>query len=103
MKISFMPKTNLGKWSVWLVVGFFVFLGVFAFLVASGERGGETFFSNLKLTIPMIIAVACAIGSFFTGAIGIIRKKDYSVLVFISTLVGFFVLWFSVAEIVFPH
>jgi len=43
------------------------------------------------------------IAAFFCGVFGIIRKKDYSVFVFISTILGFFVLLWVIAEILFPH
>jgi len=76
---------------------------VFFSLVASGQRGGELFFSNLALAIPILIAAILAISSFFTGIIGILRSGERAVYVYISTLLGFFVLLFSLAEIIFPH
>lgn len=94
--------TNLGKWSLGLIVSFFVFLGLFFFIVSLGERGGETFFSNLKLTIPMLIAAFSAIGSFFVGVVSFF-KKERSILVILSSLIGLFVLWWCVAEMAFPH
>ena len=103
MKVNFIPKTYLGKWSVYLIISFFVFLGLFFVFVNLGERGGETFFSNLKLTIPMLIAGISGVGSFFTGVISVFKNKEKSVLVFISTLIGLFVLWFVSAEVLFPH
>lgn len=46
-----MPKTDLGKWSVGLIVVFFLLFAAFRILVVSGQRGGETFFSNPILAI----------------------------------------------------
>ena len=103
MRITFLPKTNLGKWSVGLLVGFFIFLNVFFMFIDFGERGGATFFSNLKLTIPFCIAAISAIAGFFTGAISIFKNKERSVLVFLSTLLGFLVFLWCCAEILFPH
>jgi ABC-type uncharacterized transport system permease subunit len=51
-----MPKTRLGKWSVGLIILFFLLFALFQFLVASGQRGGATFFSNLVLAIPILAA-----------------------------------------------
>lgn len=93
MKISFAPKTHLGKWSVGLIISFFVLLGLFFLFVDLGERGGATFFSNLKLTIPMLLAAISAISSFFVGLIGIVKNKERSVSVFLAIFVGLFVLW----------
>lgn len=103
MKISFIPKTHLGKWSVLLIMLFFALLGLFFLLVASGERGGETFFSNLKLTIPMLIAGISGVCSFALGLISIIKNRERSIFVFIATIIGFFILYWILAEILFPH
>jgi hypothetical protein len=103
MKITFTPKTSLGKWSIGLILAFFIFLIIFFILIELGERGGETIFSNLKLLIPFSLAVISAIASFFTGIMGIFKKKEKSVLVFLSTILGFLILLWILAEILFPH
>ena len=96
------PKTCLGKWSIGLILSFFLFLTLFFILVKFGERGGQTFFSNLKLTIPVLIASFSAIGSFITGFVSIM-KKERSVLVFLTSLIGFLVLLWIITELLFPH
>jgi len=103
MKLNFIPKTCLGKWSVILIVFFFLFFAVFWVFVVSGQRGGDTFFSNLFLTIPMLLAASSGIIAFFTGIISIINKKERSIFVFLSTLIGFFILFFCLGEVLFPH
>ena len=103
MKINFIPKTYLGKWSVGLVIGFFMFLGLFFIFIALGERGGDAFFSNLKLTIPGLLAAISSIGSFFTGIVSIFKNKERSIIVFLSTILGFLILLWCFAEILFPH
>ncbi len=100
MKLHFIPKTHLGQWSIWLIT---VFIVLFIIIVASGQRGGATFFSNLALSIPMVIAGISALLAFFTGIIGIIKSKERSVLACSSTIVGFFMLLWVSAEILFPH
>jgi len=103
MEITFTPKTYLGKWSVGLILTFFLLLGLFFLFVHLGERGGDTFFSNLKLTIPMLIAGIAAISSFVIGTISVLRNKERSILVFLSTVIGFLVLLWILAELLFPH
>ena len=103
MKIYFIPKTRLGKWSIWLIIAFIVLFIIFQLLVASGQRGGATFFSNIALSVPMLIAGVSGISAFFTGIIGIIKSKERSVLVFIATIIGFFILFFVVGEFLVPH
>jgi len=66
------------------------------------ERGGDTFFSNLKLTIPFLFSAIAGIFSFFNGMISIL-KKEKSILVFLSTLLGFLIFLFVLGEILFPH
>ncbi len=103
MKLYIGPKTPSGKWSVILIGVFFVLLAMFYILVASGQRGGETFFSNLVLTIPAILMGTSGILAFLTGVISIIISKEWSILVFLSTIFGLFILIFILGEILFPH
>jgi cytochrome bd-type quinol oxidase subunit 2 len=103
MSIGYKPSTTLGNWSVRLIVISILFFLVLAAFIASGQRGGDTFFSNLLLTIPMLSASILAIGSFFTGILSIIKNRERAVFVFISTVIGSFVLFFMLAEILFPH
>jgi hypothetical protein len=103
MNVHFKPKTTPGKWSVGLIMIFVVLLASFQLLVASGQRGGETFFSNLILTIPMLIAGISGVSAFATGLIGIIRSRERSIAVYLATLIGLLVLLFVLGEIAFPH
>jgi len=103
MRISLRPKTTMGRWSIGLTASLLFFFLVFLLLVASGQRGGDTFFSNLALTIPILLAGISGVSAFLTGIIGIIRSKERSVLVFLATTIGFFVLTFWLAEVLFPH
>lgn len=66
MKINFMPKAHLGKWSVGLIIAFFVFLGLFFLFVTLGERGGDKFFSNFKLAIPALLTGIFGIAFFLS-------------------------------------
>ena len=66
------------------------------------ERG-QTFFSNIPLAITGITTAIFGISSFFIGIISIIKKKERAVFVFISTIIGFLVLFFVLGEFLFPH
>lgn len=103
MKINFIPKTCLGKWSVGLICSFFLIFGLFLIFIALGQQGGGTFFGNLKLAIPFLLSGIMGVASFFTGIIGIIKNKERSILVFLSTAIGFLVLVFMLGEILIPH
>jgi hypothetical protein len=103
MKIGIIPKTTLGKWSVGLVGGLIIFFALLLLMVAIGQRGGETFFSNLALAIPGMLAALSGIAGFFTGIVSIIKSKDHSLLVLLSTGIGLVVLIFCLGEFLFPH
>ena len=76
MKVSFFPKTKLGSLSVVLFVVLVVLLAYFFLMInVFDQRGGDTFFSNLNLTIPMLAAWACGAASFVLGLIAIIRGQ----------------------------
>ncbi|MFC1908759.1 hypothetical protein ACFLXD_02675 [Chloroflexota bacterium] len=95
-KVYFLPKTALGKWSIGLIVGFIVFF-LLALLIDEVFR---------KYAIANTLALLGGISgtsAFFTGIIGIIKNKDRSVIVFIATIIGFFILPIFVAEVFFPH
>ncbi|MDD3840846.1 MAG: hypothetical protein PHP06_09810 [Clostridia bacterium] len=103
MKISFIPQTRLGKWSVGLIIVFFLLFALFQFLVATGQRGDATIFDNLVLTIPIFIAGIAGIASFITGLTSIMKSKERSVFVFLASVIGLFVMLFVLGEIIFPH
>jgi hypothetical protein len=88
---------------MWLVAGLIVFYVIAMRVVASGQSGGETFFDNLAISIPMALAGLCGVAAFFTGIIGIIRDKERAVLVFLTTLIGLFVLVFIIGEFTSSH
>ncbi len=98
-RIYLLPKTVLGKWAIGLILAFFLFLIIGMTVVATGQIGGNTIFDNLYISIPMLSAGICAIASFITGIISIIWKKERSILIFISSIIGLVILWFVIGEI----
>lgn len=99
-----MPKTILGKWSVGLIITFFLLLATGMTVVSVfKQEGGETFFDNLWISIPMLSAGAAAIAAFFTGIISIWKSKERSILVFVASLIGLLALWFIIGGILVPH
>jgi len=96
-------KQNFGKWSIKSIILFLIWMIVFCLSAESGQTGGEGFFSNPWLAIPALFAAISGIFAFLTGSISIIKHHQRNVLVFISTLIGFLVLLWCVAEVVFPH
>ncbi len=103
MRVNYKPNTALGKWSVILIVVSFLFFIMLSSFIASGQRGDDTFFSRPALAVPMLLAGISAVCAFFTGITCIIRNRERAIFVYISTVTGFFVLFFFLAEILFPH
>ena len=104
-----MPKTILGKLSVILIVvmPIFFYIGMsfvdFYKSVPAGKTIPEDIVVRPGVALPMLSGLISGIAAFFVGIIGIARKKDHSVLMFLSTALGFLVLLWCLAEILFPH
>jgi len=98
-----MPHTKIGKWSVGLIGAFIVSMVLLYIFIAKGHRGGDTFFSNPALAVPLLSAGVCGIAGFVTGLIAMIKQRDRSALVYIAVCIGGLVTLWTAAEILFPH
>jgi predicted Abi (CAAX) family protease len=103
MKNLILPKTALGKWSIGLAISFIVFFALVSVLGATGQQGGPTFFSNLFLAIPGLIAVVSGIAAFLTGIFSIIFLKERAILVFISSAIGLLLIAFVLGDFISPE
>ena len=109
MKIIFTPKSHLGKWSIGLIVAapILFYIGMSFVSFYESDTAGETILYDIVarpgIALPMLAGFSSGITAFFCGIVGITKKKDYSVLIFISTILGFFVLLWILAEFLFPH
>ena len=104
MKISFFPKTKLGSLSVVLFVILVVLVAYFFLMVnVFNQRGGDTFFSNLNLAIPMVAAWASGLASLVLGIIAVIKSKSRAILVFVVIVLAFLTTLFGVMEVAFSH
>lgn len=97
-----MPKTKLGKWSVWCAGLFFVFLLIGILVVATGQVGGDNIFDNLYISIPMLLAGLAGVLAFGFGLISIIKSKERSPLAILSTVIGFLIIFFIAGELLGP-
>lgn len=109
MKMNLIPKSNLGKWSVGLIIiiPILFYIGVsfvkFYEPVPTGKTIPQDIIARPGVALPMLAGFISGIIAFICGIISISRKKDYSAFVFISTVLGFFILLWILAEILFPH
>ncbi|MFZ0033933.1 MAG: hypothetical protein WAK60_02950 [Sedimentisphaerales bacterium] len=87
---NFIPKTVLGKWSIGLIVTFFLLLAVFHFCLRD---------SDAEKLIALGITVVAAAGAFVTGIVGVIKSKEGAFPVLLSTVTGFIILMFVLPSI----
>ncbi len=101
MKVKWLAKTKPGRWSVWLLGAEILFFLIFYVQVAVfNQRGGDTIFSNLFLTIPMFCAALAGIAAAITGFVALFRKKDKAVTVAISFVIGLLTLIFTMMQLI---
>ena len=108
--LGFAPKTILSKWSVGLIIAMFVlfFLGSsFTSWLYEGIPSGDTLLADIAarpaIGLTMLTGMASGVASFVTGLLAIIKLKERSLLVYISTVIGALVTIFLIAEMIFPE
>ena len=107
---SFVPRTNLGKCSVALIVAmplFFVLGGSFTNTLYGSVPSGDSIFEDVAmrpaLALTMLTGMAAGVAACVTGAIAMFKKKDDTHLVCLSTMLGGLFIMFLIGELVFPH
>ena len=105
-----MPKTNLGKWSVGLIIVMpvlFIIGTSFTNSLYQSVPAGDTILADIAvrpaLALTMLVGMISGILAFITGLLDILRKKEKAVLVYISSLIGALLVLFLGGEILFPH
>jgi hypothetical protein len=87
MRTTILPKTPLGRWSVGLVI---VIIVLFIFVPEVVNRNLEVAASS---------GFACLAGAaLVTGLISIMRNKERSILVFLTTAIGLFALIIAIGQ-----
>jgi hypothetical protein len=104
------PKTTLGKWSVGLIVAMpilFVIGTSFKNLLYKSVPAGGTILADIAarpaLALAMLAGMVAGISAFIIGFLAIARHKENALLVYVSTVIGAFLMLFLTGEIVFPH
>ncbi|APV44971.1 hypothetical protein Dform_01650 [Dehalogenimonas formicexedens] len=86
--MSFLPKTALGKWSVWLIVAFFALVAIGRALVAIEQDGSEIASTSALPVIASVSAMIAGIASFITGVLSIARSRERALTVFLAAGAG---------------
>ena len=105
-----MPKTNLGKWSVVLIPVMFVLFFIGSSLTDSlyeSVPAGDTLFADIigrpALALSMLVGFGAGISALVTGLISILKKKERSLLVYASTIIGAAFTLFYIIKRLFPN
>jgi len=98
-----MPTTRLGKVCCQLGAASVASFVAFFALVAAGQRGGDTFFSNPWLASAILAAAASATVAGAIGLTAVFKESERAFTVFAIIVLGAAVFMFAIAEISFPH
>jgi len=105
VRITVLPKTSLGRWSVGLAAAFILLFVLFQTFAASVRCYPVP---NPGLPSPVIVMAVVAdyisgIAAFVIGLISIIKSKERSILVYLAIFIGFDILVFCLGEVLVPH
>lgn len=107
---SVTPKTNLGMWSVGLILAmpllFFLGTSMTDTLYASVPAGGtllKDIVARPALAITMLAGLACGVAAFITGLLAGLRQRERSPMVYVSIAVGALLIFFLAAEFIGSH
>ena len=110
MRLSFIPKTTLGKWSVGLAAAipvlFFIGMSFTNLLYESVPAGGtilKDIIARPALALTMLAGMVSGISAFIIGLIAIFRQKERGLLVYGASLIGALLIIFLLGELIFPH
>ena len=105
------PRTSLGRWSLGLIAGFVVLIGLFFVMLSlyggldevrrmSIQAGGR-FFSLPWLALTLVAASVSAAAALGAALVAIIRKRERSIAILLPLLIGGLVTLFSIGEMFF--
>jgi len=104
------PVTKLGWWSIGLIVAMPIlfFIGTsFTNSLYKSVPAGDTILEDIAarpaLALTMLAGMAAGILSFITGLVAIVRQKERTLFVYVSTMIGALLILFLAGEFLFPH
>jgi hypothetical protein len=110
LKVSFLPKTKLGRWSVVLIIamfGAFIIGRLFYLKVYPSILSGRTIVEDILLrpglVLSMLSGFLMGIVAFITGISSFLKKKEKSVLVLAAIIISGLLILMLVGEIISSH
>jgi hypothetical protein len=103
------PSTSLGRWSLGLLAGFVVLIGLFFVAISfyggldevgrlSIQAGGR-FFSLPWLASTLVAAVVSGVAAGGAALAAIIRKRERSIAMLLPLFIGVIVMLFAIGEL----
>ncbi len=85
MRISILPKTSMGWWSVGLCIVSILFFALFTVLLGSGPD------YNMPLAYALTaVLTGISVAGFVTGLLGIMKRKERSIIVFVAMAISLY-------------
>ena len=104
MKVSFLPKTKLGRWSLIFFLVTIVLMVIFYGIIAIFDpQGTGTFFGTPELAIPLILAWVSSAAALVLGIISLIKSPSKSIFILVVVILTFLTTLYGVLEIAIPH
>jgi len=93
MKMQLYSKTTAGKWAAILTLLYILLMAIKLSVLAMIIR--------LPLPDPFIAVIGFA--GFVLGIMSFAKNKDRSILTLLAILIGLLIIFWTAAEIIFPH
>ncbi len=85
MRITVLPKTSLGWWSVGLCVASILFFALFVVILGPGPD------YNMPLAYTLtVVLTGISVAAFVIGLLSIMKRKERSILVFVAMAIGLY-------------
>lgn len=97
-----LPRSRWGNVALILDAAGSVALVIFFLVISAGVRGGDTYWEQPALAIPITIAGACYVAGGAAVLVALLRR-DLAATVWFGLLVGVLVALFVVGEVTNPH
>jgi uncharacterized membrane protein len=104
------PNTKLGWWSIGLILAtpiLFLVGSSFGSSLYETVAAGDTILADIAarpaLALTILGGVLCGILAFVTGWLSIFQKKEKTILVYISTLLGALLIVFVIGQVISPN
>lgn len=93
MKTQIWSTTKAGKWAAGLTLAFIVLMAIK--MTALG--------AIIRLPLPTPALAVMGVIGFVMGLMAVIKYKDRAILTLLSIPVGLLIIFWTIAEIAFPH